>query len=195
MDIANAADVTMRDLIQRAQSGDSSALEELILVHQDRVLRLSIYLLGDLEEARDASQEILLRLCRSIDRFDVARKIQPWLNQITVNVCRDFIRRRKNRPKISLEEWMESGSRLEFTNAGDLESAHELREKRRLIMQALASLPEMERAALVLRDLDGLTTREVAAILGSSETTVRSQICSARLKIKKYRDKCMRRRS
>jgi RNA polymerase sigma-70 factor (ECF subfamily) len=195
LDTVNAADVTIRGLIQLAQSGDPGALEELILVHQDRVLRLAVYLLGDFEEAKDASQEILLRFCRSISRFDVERKIQPWLNQITVNVCRDYLRRRKNQPKISLEEWMESGSLLEFTNACDLESAHELREQQQLIMQALDSLSVMERSALVLRDLDGLTTREVAAMLGSSETTVRSQICSARLKIKKYRDKCIRRRS
>jgi RNA polymerase sigma-70 factor (ECF subfamily) len=120
-----------------------------------------------------------------LHRFDVRKPFEPWLIRITVNVCRDAIRSRQNSynfvadsdqilPQLATNETV--------SNPHSLLAAEQQRERLRAVV---STLPEKERMALVLRDLEGLTTAEVAEILESSEATVRSQISSARLKIRK----------
>src|SRR5207244_4173224 len=105
-----------------------------------------------------------------------AGNLSGWLYRVTVNSCRDILRKRKN--ITSLDD-----SRLSVESSTERELGRE--QQRRLVVEALRTLPEKERAALTLRDLEGLSTWEVAKILGSSEATVRSQISAARLKIRK----------
>ena len=90
---------------------------------------------------------------------------------------------------------VESGEMHEPTSATDLEAELTLTEKRGFVAEALKRLPEKERAAIVLRDIEGLSTREVAGILGSSEVTVRSQISSARVKMKLFLERRLKRQS
>ncbi len=190
-----AAQSRLVELIRQAKAGDPKALEELILAHQDQVLRLAMHLLGDVEEAKDAAQEVLLRFCKHLGHFDPERKLSPWLCRMVVDVCRDTARKKRARAMASLDAEIESGALAEMPASSDPEAESQRAEHRRIIALALETLSEKERAALVLRDIEGLTTREVAKILGSSETTVRSQISSARAKIKKFRDGFLARRS
>ena len=178
--------------IERAQQGDVRAFEHLMRVHEKRVVGTAWRLLGRLEDAQDAAQEVFLRLYRYLDRFDPTRgALEPWLYRVTVNVCRDLGRKRRVREAVSLEDTPKA-ERLEST-APDPAVRAGLAEEQRIAEAAIASLPPKERAALVLRDVEGLSTREVAEILGSSEVTVRTHICRARLKIKKFRDRKFRR--
>jgi len=168
-------------LIERAVAGDHSAFEQILVRYERRVLTLAWRLLGKLEDAQDASQEVFLRTFRFLHRFDRRRPFEPWLVRMTVNVCRDVRRKRMRDAGVALNpETLESAPtgtdpHSEFTSAED----------RRMLHGLLRELPEKERTALVLRDLEGLSTAEVAEILGSSEVTVRSQISKARLKIRK----------
>ena len=172
-------------LIQRSKAGDLKAFEQLILLHERRVLRTALRLLTRPEDAQDAAQEVYLRLYRHFRRFDERRDFSTWLYRITVNVCRDVHRRRQRNPTLSLDEM---GARVPPVEpqADSLDPFDEFAkaEERRIMTEALAVLPEKERAAVVLRDLEGLSTAQVAEVLGSSETTVRSQISRARLKLK-----------
>src|SRR6185295_5439219 len=93
----------------------------------------------------------------------------------------------------SFESELELGNLPDGANADDVEAAAILSQEQAIIASALDTLSPKEREALVLRDLEGLSTGEVARILGSSATTVRSQICSARAKIKLYRDRYLKR--
>ena len=170
------AEAELAVLVQRAVAGDRSAFEQIVIRFERRVLLLSWRLLGSPEDAEDASQEIFLRAYKYLHRFDDKRAFEPWLVRLTVNVCRDFGRRRK--PTVPLEP-----DRLPA--AGDPHSELTSEQRRQSLYTALSALPEKERAAVVLRDIEGLPTAEVAEILGSSEATVRSQISTARLKIKK----------
>jgi len=180
------------ELVIQARS-DAGAFERLMRLHERQVLSTAWRLLGRLEDAQDAAQEVFLRLYRYLDRFDAGRPLEPWLYRVTVNVCRDFGRRRKVRQAISLED-LEASRPLESTDPTmDPGAVASLAEERRIVEEALATLAEKERAALVLRDIQGLTTAEVAEALGSSQPTVRSQICRARLKIKKFRERKLRR--
>jgi RNA polymerase sigma-70 factor (ECF subfamily) len=159
--------------IGRARSQFS--FDELVALHQQRVLRTAYRLLGRVEDAQDAAQEVFLRLLKNLHRID--GDAQAWLYRVTVNVCNDRYRRR---PFV-----ME----LERDFVDSAPSPHhvlEMEERKRLLMAGLQTLPERERAAVVLRDIEGLATREVAAILNVEEVTVRSQISMARVKLAKY---------
>jgi len=149
--------------------------DELVALHQQRVLRTAYRLLGRLEDAQDAAQEVFLRLLKNLQRID--GDPQAWLYRVTVNICNDQHRRRP----VILE------SPLDFADpAPGPERALEMEERKRLLMAGLQTLPERERAAVVLRDIEGLSTREVAAILDVEEVTIRSQISIARVKLAKY---------
>ena len=165
-------------LLRRAVAGDASAFEKIIMRFERRILMLAWRLLGTAEDAQDASQEVFLRAYKYLHRFDSGRQFEPWLVRMTVNVCRDLGRKRQRYPNVAIE-----AETLQAT--GDPHSELSSEEQRQMVHAALAELPEKERAAVVLRDIEGFSTAEVAEILGSSEVTVRSQISSARVKIKK----------
>ena len=162
--------------LRLAKSGDAAAFEALLRIHEAPVARTALRLLGNRQDTQDAAQEVFLRLHRNLRQIDGAGNVAGWLYRVTVNVCRDMLRKRKN--VASLDD-----SRLSVASSMEADLGRE--QQRRLVVEALRALPEKERAALTLRDLEGLSTREVAGILGSSEATVRSQISAARLKIRK----------
>ncbi|HYR86401.1 MAG TPA: sigma-70 family RNA polymerase sigma factor [Terriglobia bacterium] len=165
-------------LVQRAITGDVSAFEQIVLRHERRVLTLAWRLLGSMEDAQDAAQEVFLRTFRFLHRFDSRRRFEPWLIRMTVNVCRDLGRKKQQYPTGEFD--------LERLRAGgDPHTELSSEEQRQVLYAALAGLPEKERSAVVLRDIEGFSTAEVAEILGSSEATVRSQISTGRIKIRK----------
>jgi RNA polymerase sigma-70 factor, ECF subfamily len=184
----------LRALLLRAKAGDLGAFEQLIVLHERRVFQTALRLLRNVEDAQDAAQEVFLRLHKHLDRLDEERGFASWLYRVVVNVCHDVNRRRSKHLASPLEESTTPAAGAASASAAqDPFEAVSEQEQRRWIAASLATLSEKERAALVLRDLEGLPTAEVARILGSSETTVRSQISTARLKIKKFRDGRLRR--
>jgi RNA polymerase sigma-70 factor (ECF subfamily) len=157
---------------------EAADFERVVIEHQRRVLMTALRLLGNLEDARDAAQDVFLRLHKHIARFDADRDIAPWLYRMTVNVCFDLRRKRKETADLDIVH--------PAAPAFDPLADRELRERRAAVAKALLRLPEKERAAVTLRDIEGLSTSEVARILGSSEATVRSQISTARVKLARY---------
>jgi RNA polymerase sigma-70 factor, ECF subfamily len=165
-------------ILERAIAGDVSAFEQILLRYERRVLSVSWRLLGKQEDAQDAAQEVFLRAFRYLHRFDRRRPFEPWLMKMTVNVCHDLSKKRREHPRETVDpDFVRSAS----DPHGDLHSE----EQKQMLRRALQELPEKERAAIVLRDIEGLSTAEVAEALGSSEPTVRSQISNARVKIRK----------
>lgn len=176
-----------RGLVRRAARGDPAAFERLVRHHERRVFALAWRLLGNPGDAEDAGQEAFLRLYRALGSIDPDRPLAPYLDRITVNVCRDLGRARSRRRETPLEPERDgtatAGLDPEDPRPGPAADAG-LAEVRRLAAAALATLPFKQRAALVLRELHGLSTREVAVALGSSETSVRSHVCRARLALR-----------
>jgi RNA polymerase sigma-70 factor (ECF subfamily) len=173
-------------LLTRAASGDAAAFEQIVVRHERRVLTLSWRLLGAMEEARDAAQEVFLRTFKYLHRFDAQKPFEPWLVRMTVNVCRDLRRARQQRVAVIVQQ-TDSFDRTEQRDPGnDPHEELQFEQQRQILYRALNELPEKERTAFVLRDIEGMTTSETAEALGSSEATVRSQISSARLKIRKF---------
>ena len=187
-----AAEEATTLLMARARAGDAAAFDQLITSQQHRVIALAWRLLGNQDDARDAAQESFLRVYKNLDKFDPTRDFSGWLYRIVVNVCRDLARKRTRSRQASLEAEFEAGKLKEPASTHNTEAAAMLSQEHALIARALASLSERERAAIVLRDLEGLSTEEVARILGTRPATVRSQICSARAKIKTFRERWLK---
>ncbi len=177
----------LAQMLERAQTGDRAAFDAIITLHQRRVVMTAWRLLGRLEDAEDAAQEVFLRLFRGLNRFDGKHDLAPWLYRITVNVCHDVRRKRERTSALSIHE-VDTPSTAATVRSDADENVLQA-ERRSIVEDSLATLGEKERAAIVLRDIEGLSTKEVARILGSSETTVRSQISVARVKIKRFVDR------
>jgi RNA polymerase sigma-70 factor (ECF subfamily) len=179
----------LRAIVERAQRGDAAAFGEIVVLHQRRVVATAWRMLGNQADALDAAQEVFLRLHRYLRSFRSDQDFAGWLYRLIVNACHDTRSRRS--PHLSLEEERERGSLDHLRSADDVEAAAIVLEGERLVIEALGTLSEKERAALVLRDLEGLPTEEVARVLGSSATTVRSQISSARAKLRSFRARAL----
>jgi RNA polymerase sigma-70 factor (ECF subfamily) len=161
----------------RTDAGDRAAVfESLLRRHEQMVLRIAYRMLGNRDDAEDAAQEVFLRLHRHLDRIDLEGAVQSWLYKTVMNVCYDQIRRRRPSQPVDFDV-AQPPSQL----SGMLGE-----ERRQLLAEALLRLPERERAAVVLREIEGLETREAAAILGVNEVTVRTQVASARGKLKAW---------
>ena len=183
---AESAEVA--SLVQRTLGGDTAAFEELILRYERRVFTLAMKLLGSTDDAQDAAQEVFLRVFKYIHRFDAQKPIEPWLVQVTVNVCRN-IGRIRQRCWNTFPTTVEPD--LAVAHSRDPHTGLAEEQQRRMLWKALDSLPHKERLAVILRDIDGLKTSEVAQLLGSSETTVRSQVSRARVRMKEAIDQMM----
>jgi len=183
-------------LIERAAAGDTAAFEQLMIHSQQRVMAMTWRMLGNEADARDASQEVFLRVYKYLRRFRQDQDFFAWLYTITVNVCRDLGKKRQHHSDrfISLTGGTDEGASSVPSVQEGPEEALLHTQRRELILRAMATLPDKERASIVLRDVEGLATDEVARIMKSSSTTVRSQISSARKKIKIYCEQYLRRK-
>ncbi|MGH9943648.1 MAG: RNA polymerase sigma factor [Pyrinomonadaceae bacterium] len=193
------ADAALTRLVERAAAGDAAAFEQLLIATERRVVSVAWRMLGDREDARDAAQEVFLRVYKYLPGFRMGEDFHGWLYRITVNVCRDAARRRGRARHEDLESLFsnESGHLKGMPSAAgrapDIAEVEALRgQQRALLRHALLTLPEKERAAIVLRDIEGLSTEEVARILHTRPVTVRSQISSARQKLKTICDGWLR---
>jgi RNA polymerase sigma-70 factor (ECF subfamily) len=174
------ADGEVARLVQLTLRGDATAFEQIILRYESRVMTLAARLLGGRDEARDAAQEVFLRAFKYLHRANPQKPLEPWLFRIAVNVCRDALRRRVRRQNT----FVDVPPADPIDGAPDPCAGLERKQQLLILQRALDLLPEKERLAVVLRDVEGLPTADVAAILQSSETTVRSQVSRGRLRLK-----------
>lgn len=176
------AEGPLEQLARRIRAGEVEAFAELMTCTQARVLALAWRILGDRHLAEDAAQETYLRIFRSMNTFRMGERFEAWMVRIAVNVCHDLARKRGPLPVP-----VEALAILEG-NAAPMgaEDSVLLDQRRALIHRALASLPQAERSALVLRDLEGHSTEAVARTLGVQPATIRSQVASARAKVQAF---------
>ena len=181
-------DLNERNLIRRAKQGDMLAFEELILKHEKIVYNVALRMMNHSEDARDISQEVFLKAYRSLSNFDERSAFSTWLYRITHNTCIDEMRKRKGKQTYSLEEELESedGSmQRQIADEGDTPEESLLREEKKgEILKALDTLSEEHKAAIILRDVKGLSYEEIAEILELSLGTVKSRISRARNQLK-----------
>ena len=176
------ANMPERELIRRAQAGDLCAFEALAEVHADRLYTVALCLLGDGGEAEDVLQETLLRAWRGIRRFEGRAMVFTWLYRIAVNESNRALERRQRRRAIAPvdELAIEVPAPPRDGPAGQAER----RELREALRMAIGQLSMPCRTALVLRDIEGLSTREAAQIVGVGEAAFKSRLHQARLTVR-----------
>jgi len=169
------------ELVRQATSGDSRALDALVERHAPRVNRIASQLVGDFEEARDAAQESLVKLCTRLRQFRGEAQFATWLHRLVVNTCRDrmaFQRTRRMEPLVDEEQAVDEDS--------DPSRLAALADLRRDVAEALARLSPKQRAAVVLRDSFGLSYAEIARVASIPVGTAKCYVHRARANVKAH---------
>jgi RNA polymerase sigma-70 factor, ECF subfamily len=170
-------------LIQRCATGDDLACAELVAAHQRMVYTLALHLLGDRDEALDLSQEVFLRVFRTLSNFRGQSALRTWIYRIVINQARNrqrWWRRRHRNEQVSLDEHLRQFG--EPASQGEVLPDRLLASKETAsrIWQALDRLPFDQRTALILREVDGLRYEEIAFSLNIAVGTVKSRLTRAR---------------
>jgi RNA polymerase sigma-70 factor (ECF subfamily) len=165
-------------LITRHLAGDSSAFDEIVTRYERRVWAICLRMTGDVEDARDASQDAFITAFRSLGSFRGDAQLGTWLHRVAVNASLDVIRRRTRRRTEALDENLEQAS----DEPGPDEAA-ERASRAAEVHRALARLAPDHRTVIVLHDLQGLQYPEVAEVLDVPVGTVKSRLHRARLEL------------
>jgi RNA polymerase sigma-70 factor, ECF subfamily len=167
------------DLVIRARNGDHRALDALVERYSPRVNRLAAQLVEDLEEARDAAQESLVKLCTRLRQFRGDAQFATWLHRLVVNTCRDRMAwQRVRRTEPLPPEDTRTG------DDGDLARIAVLGDLRRDVAEALSKLSRNQRIAVVLRDSFGLSYEEIARVARMPVGTAKCYVHRARARLR-----------
>jgi RNA polymerase sigma-70 factor (ECF subfamily) len=173
-------------LIKQAQAGDVSAYNTLVLHYQDVVYNVAYRIMGEPDAADDASQEAFISAYKALHRFR-GGSFKSWLMRIVTNACYDELRRRKRRPQSSLDQIVEdyeSSPLLVSQSTPGPEENRQWTEVVEAITHCLDQLPDEQRVATVLRDVEGYDYSEIAEIMASTLGTVKSRLSRARAKLR-----------
>jgi RNA polymerase sigma-70 factor, ECF subfamily len=179
---ATGDQATEATLIARAQAGDVGAFERLSSAYADRVFMLLLRLLGDRDEAADVAQEVMLRAWRGIGNFHGRSSYFTWLYRIAMNEANRALEKRAHLPAgVSISE---RELQLPASAAEEPARQAEASELRQALRRAIADLPPELRTAIVLRDVEGLSTQEAAEIAGIGQAAFKSRLHQARLRVR-----------
>ena len=176
------------ELAQRHSHGDLRAFDEVYARYAAMVYNLALRLSGDGDEAADLTQEIFLRVFRHLDGFSGRSALKTWIFRVALNHCRDRLSRFRPLTLPLAEETDEAGGARVADPRRDPEAQAVAADLGRQVARALALLPAPFREAVVLRDLQGLSYQEIAAVLGVRAGTVRSRIARGREQLRHVLD-------
>lgn len=178
-------------LVARSQEGDFEALEELIKISREKVYRLALGLAHNHVDAEDLAQETILRIYTMLPSYDEGRaSFDTWVHRITVNLWINWSKRRERHQIVPLaslttREESEETSREQVGGDSNPEEEIEKRELREITWRLIDELPPGSKAAVVLKEIEGYSYREIAATLGCSESAVKARINYGREILKK----------
>jgi RNA polymerase sigma-70 factor (ECF subfamily) len=165
-------------LVTRAKDGDRRALEALCERHAPRVERLAAHILRDPEDARDAAQESLAKLCVRIKQFRGESQFSTWLHRLVVNTCRDVANRRRSRECAPLDDDVRAATDADPTRESDLA------ELRTELGRCLAELAPAQAKVVVMKDALGLSFEEISAAAGMPVGTAKRYAHRGRKKLR-----------
>ena len=164
-------------LVASTLSGDVGAFNDLVHRWEGSLYKFVYRYLGDAEEARDICQEAFVRAYTNLDRFRGQAKFSSWLYQIALNLARSQFRRQASRPTVSIDEdEQQNRLRLVATDQELPEDSAIHSERVRALQRALAELPDEQRTVIILKQYHGMKFREIAEVLGTPESTVKSRL-------------------
>ena len=173
-------------IIDEVRNGDANAFEAVVREYEKSVFNIALRMCGDREDALDISQESFLKAYHALSNFRGESKFSVWLYRIVSNTCLDFLRERKRRAEVPLVREGDEGEEESVEIPDDSLSPEALYERkltREAVQRGLMSLPEDQRAILLLREIRGLSYEEIGRALSLESGTVKSRIFRARRKL------------
>ncbi|HET7221243.1 MAG TPA: sigma-70 family RNA polymerase sigma factor [Vicinamibacterales bacterium] len=165
------------ELVARSRGGDLDSFNQLVLRWERPIYALAYRVIGREEDARDVAQETFLRAFRALGGFKGQAKFSSWLYRITLNLCRDWIRRERRTPIAQAPEGVDlvelAGESTPSESIEELVSRKQLSEA---VAKAMALLPDEQRTAIILKEYHGLTFQEIADLLDCPLSTVKTRL-------------------
>jgi RNA polymerase sigma-70 factor (ECF subfamily) len=168
---------TDEELVARSRGGDLDSFNQLVLRWERPIYALAYRVIGREEDARDVAQETFLRAFRALGGFKGQAKFSSWLYRITLNLCRDWIRRERRTPVSQAPEGIDI-----IEMAGEAEPSESIealvarKELGRAVGKVMAMLPEEQRTAIIMKEYHGLTFQEIADVLDCPLSTVKTRL-------------------
>ncbi len=170
--------VTDEELVARTVAGDKECFDQLIMRWERPIYALAYRTIGREDDARDLTQEAFLRAFRALPGFKGQAKFSSWLYRITLNLCRDWVRRERRTPVVQAPEGMDAS---ELASAipvltESIEDRVTRQDLGRHVARAMQVLPEEQRSAIILKEYHGLTFQEIAELQGCPLSTVKTRL-------------------
>lgn len=175
------------ELIKRAQTGDDAAFNEIVRVYRKRILGTIARLIARPEDVEDVGQEVFLRLYFSLDQLRTPEVFEPWLYRLVVNASYDYLRRQRRRQESRMADLSEEQVVLADAAAGGLVDQEEKRKTglRELVNSLLSSVSEEDRILLTLKEVEGLSLKDLEKIYGANENALKVRLFRARQRVLK----------
>jgi RNA polymerase sigma-70 factor (ECF subfamily) len=174
-------------LIQRAKEGDDAAFQQIVQVYRKRILGTISRLIGRPEDVEDVGQEVFLRLYYSLDQLRAPEVFEPWLYRLTVNAAYDYMRRQKRRPESRMADLSEQQVQSADAEAGGKQRDEEQKKAnlRELVQSLLGQVSEEDRILLTLKEVEGLSLKELESIYKVNENALKVRLFRARQRVLK----------
>ena len=175
------------ELIQKAQAGDDAAFNQVVLAYRKRILGTIARLIGRPEDVEDVAQEVFLRLYYSLDQLRTHEVFEPWLYRLTVNASYDYLRKQRRRNESRMSDLTEQQVMMADAMAGGKSSSEEQRRSqvRELVHSLLESVSEEDRILLMLKEVEGLSLKELEQIYHVKENALKVRLFRARQRVLK----------
>ena len=175
------------ELIQRARSGDDSAFNQIVSTYRKRIMGTIARLIGRPEDVEDVAQDVFLRLYFSLEQLRTPEVFEPWLYRLTVNAAYDYLRKQRRRNESRMSDLSEEQVLLADAMAGGRADADEQhrRKVRETVDILLGSVSEEDRILLVLKEVEGLSLKELEKIYNVKENALKVRLFRARQRVLK----------
>lgn len=175
--------ITDLELVNKFKSGNNQAFTELVNRYQHKIYNTTFRMLGNHDDALDIAQETFIRVYNNLKKFKAKSSFSTWLFTVTTNLCRDELRKRKNNLKTFSISNYEQEMELEDNYNTIKNNPEEIslnKELQKIIQKKIDQLQSDQKTVIILRDVQGLSYKEIAKILGISMGTVKSRLSRAR---------------
>ncbi len=179
------------ELIERARSGDDVAFNEVVRTYRKRILGTISRLIGRPEDVEDVGQDVFLRLYYSMEQLRTADMFEPWLYRLTVNAAYDYLRKQKRKKESRISDLSETQVTLADAAAGGLATQEEQRKSgiREFVQRLLGSVSEEDRLLLLMKEVEGLSVKDLEKVYGINENAVKVRLFRARQRVLKAFEK------
>jgi len=175
------------ELLQRAQSGDDAAFNQVVLAYRKRIMGTIARLIGRPEDVEDVAQEVFLRLYYSLDQLRTHEVFEPWLYRLTVNASYDYLRKQRRRNESRMADLSEQAVMMADAAAGGKENSERKRQTqvKELLDSLLGTLSEEDQILLKLKEVEGLSLKELEKIYRVKENALKVRLFRARQRVLK----------